>query len=57
MKQTLLTLCLILFALPSWVGVGVAYLCEFIEEGAFQHGAVKANNDSNKFTHQGKIFF
>jgi hypothetical protein len=28
MKQTLLIICLILFALPSWSGVGDVYYCE-----------------------------
>ena len=28
MKQTLLTICLIVFALPSWSGVGDVYYCE-----------------------------
>tara|TARA_A100001015_G_C14623100_1_gene568670 strand:- start:142 stop:600 length:459 start_codon:yes stop_codon:yes gene_type:complete len=53
MKQTLLTLCLIVFALPSWGDVGDAYVCEFIGEAVFQHGTLKANTDNNKHLHQG----
>ena len=30
MKQTLLTLCLIVFALPSWSKVGDVYFCEIV---------------------------